>query len=40
LEYPNEIHDIHNDYPLAPESLEVQDGWLSDYQNNLLAGKN
>jgi hypothetical protein len=39
LEYPNEIHNIHNDYPLAPESLEVQDEWLSDYQNNLLSGK-
>ena len=23
LEYPDELHDVHNDYPLAPESVEV-----------------
>lgn len=23
MEYPKELHDHHNDYPLAPESLEV-----------------
>jgi len=23
LEYPNELHDRHNEYPLAPESVEV-----------------
>jgi len=23
LEYPEELHDVHNDYPLAPESLKV-----------------
>ena len=23
LEYPKELHDLHNDYPLAPESLKV-----------------
>ena len=23
LEYPNELHDLHNEYPLAPESLNV-----------------
>ena len=23
LEYPRELHDLHNDYPLAPESVEV-----------------
>ena len=23
LEYPDELHDLHNDYPLAPEKLEI-----------------
>ena len=23
LEYPKELHDLHNDYPLAPELMEV-----------------
>ena len=23
LEYPNELHELHNDYPLAPEKLEI-----------------
>ena len=23
LEYPKELHDLHNEYPLAPESLNV-----------------
>lgn len=39
LEYPAELHDMHNDYPLAPESLEVQDEWLSPYQKQLLGDK-
>ena len=31
LEYPKELHDKHNDYPLAPEKVEVKDTMLSDY---------
>ena len=23
LEYPDELHELHNDYPLAPEKLAV-----------------
>ena len=25
LEYPKELHDLHNDYPLAPETVTVND---------------
>ena len=31
LEYPNELHELHNDYPLAPEKLAVSSDILSNY---------
>ena len=31
LEYPVELHKLHNDYPLAPEKLIVSYDMLSDY---------
>lgn len=39
LEYPSELHQAHNSYPLAPESLSIEKEWLSPYQLELLGDK-
>ena len=31
LEYPDELHELHNDYPLAPEKLAISYDMLSNY---------
>ena len=31
LEYPKELHDLHNDYPLGPDKVKVNKSMLSDY---------
>ena len=31
LEYPRELHDLHNDYPVAPEKAKVSKNMLSRY---------
>ena len=31
LEYPDELHALHNDYPLAPENFSISYDILSDY---------
>ena len=31
LEYPDELHELHNDYPIAPEKLAVSSDMLSKY---------
>ena len=36
LEYPEEKHDLHNDYTLAPETLVAKDAWFSQYQIELI----
>ena len=44
LDYPNELHDMHNDYTLVDENIEVRKSMLSSYKsqiidNNLLLVK-
>ena len=31
FEYPNELHELHNDYPLAPEKLAISSDMLLKY---------
>ena len=31
LEYPEELHELHNDFPLAPEKIAVSSDMLSKY---------
>ena len=32
LEYPKESRELHNDYPLAPDKIEIKREMLSEYQ--------
>ena len=33
LEYPEELHDLHNGYALASENQKVKTEWLSEWQS-------
>ena len=33
--YPNELRDLHNDYPLAPEKMKISSEMLSSYCREL-----
>ena len=37
LEYPKELHDLHDDYPCAPEKTTITEDMLSDYQKELIS---
>ena len=44
IDNPPELHEAHQDYPLAPSKLKIKHSWLSGYQKNLkvqmhLTGK-
>ena len=36
LEYPDALHDLHYDFPLAPTKENIEECFLSDYQLNIL----
>ena len=36
IDYPPELHDLHNEYPLAPEKMKVRENMLSPYAKQLL----
>ena len=40
LHYPKELHDTHNNYPLAVEQKEIMKNELSPYQLNQLETHN
>ena len=37
LEYPEELHDWYNDYPLVPEKKVIGSDKMSEYQQRLMA---
>ena len=37
LSYPDSLHDLHSDFPLAPTNEAINECWLSEYQSHLLA---
>src|SRR5437870_3866960 len=45
LEYPKELHDLHNEYPYCPKHMSVKDEMLSEYckvvwdKNSVKCGK-
>jgi hypothetical protein len=39
LAYPAELHDAHNQYPLAPETLKITTAMLSPYSRNLAQSQ-
>ena len=40
LEYPKELHDLHNDYPLAAERVRVNNNMLSKYCKRIATKYN
>ena len=40
LEYPQELHDIHNDYLITPEKVKVSNNMLSAYRKKIAEKYN
>ena len=39
LEYPDKLHESHNDYPLAPKKLAVSSDMFSKYCKKIVGLK-
>lgn len=39
LHYPSDLHELHNEYPLAPQRMTVTKDMLSSYAKSLLNRK-
>ena len=37
MEYPPHLHEMHNDYPLAPQTMVVDREMLSPYQQDIIT---
>ena len=35
LEYPEDLHDLHDTYPCAPERLKIEEKYLSEHKKKL-----
>ena len=35
LDYPKELHDLHKGYPLAPETMSINENMLSKVQKDI-----
>ena len=40
IEYPEYLHDLHNDYPLAPEKMNITTDMLSEYNKKIAKSLN
>ncbi len=40
LEYPKHLHDLHSDYPLAPENIKVKAHMISSFTSNIYKKYN
>ena len=36
LHYPKELHNLYNDYPVAPENILIKKEMLSNYNKDML----